>query len=599
MNAGKKTKKRKQEPAAQAAVPVVSSLNGFWKAYRHGVLSVFILACILYGYSITFGYVLDDEVVLSENKFVRKGLAGIRHILTTESFTGYWGTQMDMVEGARYRPLSLVTFAIEYHFLGLNPKASHLVNVLLYACTGIVLLKILSLLFPLHEGAKWYAGVPFAASLLYIAHPIHTEAVANIKGRDEILSFLLALAALLASRQFIHSGKKYLLPLSAFLFLLALLAKESAVTFLAVIPLTLWFFQKTGFRKLLLAFLPLLLTAIAYLFIRTEAIGYLLKSGREIANLMNNPFLGTTAEQKYATIFYTLGLYVKLLFYPHPLTHDYYPYHIPIINWNDARAIMPAVLYAALILYALIFLRKKTITSYCILYFIITLSIASNLAFNIGTFMNERFLYMPSLGFCVLVAHWFTEKIPSMMKSDTCRKVLPLGLTVAAAAAFSAKTLLRVPDWKDYLTLDRAAVKVSVNSARINCFMGYDLYKEAQKAAGEEQLKLIEEASYYVERALKIYPQYPDALNAKAGLLALRYQHDRDLDKLLSGFYTIQMTHLLPFVDEYLNYLERTEDPLRLVPFYQRLGSALKKTNQFSKGEYYLKKAGVLKTNSD
>jgi len=588
---GKKKDTRKEKIVSKAPAPVITENDGFWKNYRLAALILFILPFLLYGYSITFGYVLDDEVVLSENKFVKKGIAGIWNILSTESFTGYWGDQMSMVEGARYRPLSIVTFAIEYQFLGLNPAVSHFVNVLLYAATGILLLKLLSLLFPLHAGRRWFLGIPFAASLLYIAHPVHSEAVANIKGRDEVLSFLLALAALYASLRYGAAGRKYLLPVSAVLFLLALLAKESAFTFLGAIPLTLYFFQKTDYKKILFSFLPLLLTAIVYIIIRKAAIGYLLLSGREITSLMNNPFVGTTADEKYATIFYTLGLYVKLLFFPHPLTHDYYPYQIPIINWNDVRAIVPLLLYIAITAYALIFFRKKTIAAYCILYFIITLSIASNIVFNIGTFMNERFLYMPSLGFCILMAHWLMEKIPALMKTRTWKIAAAWGMLGTVTAAYSIKTALRVPDWKDILTLDRTAVKVSVNSARINCFYGYDLYKEAQKVTGEEQMKLVREAMYYIDRALKIYPTYGDALNAKAGLLALTYQHDRDLNKLLDGFYNIQMTRLTPFVDEYLDYLERVDDPSRLKPFYKRLGTGLKKTNQAQKGEYYLRKA--------
>ncbi|HXH17450.1 MAG TPA: hypothetical protein VNJ07_00075 [Chitinophagales bacterium] len=562
----------------------------FWKQYRLGAAILFVLPFLLYGYSITFGYVLDDEVVASENKFVKKGLAGIWDILSTESFTGYWGNQTSMVQGARYRPLSIVTFALEYQIFGLNPHVSHFINVLLYALTGILLLKLLSLLFPL-RGKKWFSAIPFAASMLYIAHPLHSEAVANIKGRDEILSFLLSLGTLYASYQFLLSEKKYLPALSAALFLLALLAKENAITFLAVIPLTSWYFQKTNLKKLAYTFLPLLATAAVYLIIRREAIGYLLDSGKEITGLMNNPFLGATSEQKYATIFYTLGLYVKLLFFPHPLTHDYYPYQIPLITWDDARAFIPLIFYFIITGYALIFFQKKTIASYCILYFLSTLSIASNIAFNIGTFMNERFLYMPSLGFCILVAYWLTVKIPSLFKNNSIKTTVAWGAPLLLTVAFSAKTMSRVPDWKDILTLDRAAVKISANSARINCFYGYDLYKEAQKAAGAEQMKLVDEAMFYIDRALKIYPTYPDALNAKAGLLALRYQNDHDLDKLLEGFYKIQTTGLTPFIDEYLDFLERTEGKSKLVPFYQRLGRALKKTNQAQKGDYYLKKA--------
>ncbi len=564
----------------------------FRKDYKAAAFILFVFPFILYGYSITFGYVLDDELVLSENKFVKKGFAGIGDILANDSFTGYLGTQQHLVAGARYRPLSIITFAIEYQFLGLNPRVSHFINVLLYGATAVLLLWLLSLLFPLRGKAKWMTGMPFVAALLFVAHPVHTEVVANIKSRDEILSFLFALLALAASIKYVHHGKKYLPAISALAFFLALLAKENAITFLAVIPLALYFFVKdSSFKKILLSSIPLIVAAASYIILRHQVIGYLLDSGREITGLMNNPFLGATEAEKYATIFYTLILYVKLLFFPHPLTHDYYPYQIPIINWSDLRAFLPLVFYAGIIVYALVFFRKKTIASFCILYFIITLSIASNIVFPIGTFMNERFLYMPSLAFCILAAYWFAVKIPGWIKNESLKRAVSFGLIAVVIAGFSVKTITRVPAWKDSLSLDRAAVRVSTNSARANSFMGYGLYRKGLEAkTAEEQLKLFDEAAPYVDRALSIYPEYPDALTAKAGLLTGYYQNDRNLDKLLDGFFKIQMTRPMPFVDEYLNYLERVGERHNLIPFYQKLGTALKKKGNVQKGEYYLRK---------
>lgn len=587
-----KRKTRKDDQISKAESPRFGQQSSFWKNYKVAAFILFVFPFILYGYSITFGYVLDDELVLSENAFVKKGFAGIKDILANDSFTGYLGTQQDLVAGARYRPLSIITFAIEYEFLGLNPQASHFINVLLYGVTALILLWLLSILIPAGESSKWFLGIPFAATLLFVAHPVHTEVVANIKSRDEILSFLFSLLALAATVKYVQHKKKYLLAVSAIMFFLALLAKENAITFLAVIPLALFFFVKdSSLKKLLIPSIPLFATAAAYIILRHQVIGYLLDSGKEITGLMNNPFLEATDAEKYATIFYTLILYVKLLFFPHPLTHDYYPYQIPIINWSDLRAFLPLVFYIAIIIYALVFFRKKTVASFCILYFIITLSIASNLVFSIGTFMNERFLYMPSLAFCILAGYWFTAKIPGWIKNESLKGAVSLGLMAVVISGFSVKTIARVPAWKDSLTLDRAAVKVSANSARANSFMGYGLYRKGLEAkSAEEQLKLFDEATPYVDRALSIYPEYPDALTAKAGLMAGYYQNDRNLEKLLDGFYKIQMARPIPFVDEYLNYLEQVEDKSKLNPFYQKLGTALKKKGNIQKGEYYFRK---------
>src|ERR1035437_2452171 len=72
-------------------------------------------------------YALDDEVVLKENKFVKKRIKGIPDILRTDYVYGYT-IKENILTGARYRPLSLILFAFEYQFLGANPLISHLIN---------------------------------------------------------------------------------------------------------------------------------------------------------------------------------------------------------------------------------------------------------------------------------------------------------------------------------------------------------------------------------------------------------------------------------------------------------------------------------------
>jgi len=97
----------------------------FWRKNLLPASILFFLAIGLYAYTITFDYVLDDQIVLTNNNFTKKGFDGIHDIMTKESFVGRFGEQKNLVVGARYRPLSIVTFAIEYQFFGLNPKVSH------------------------------------------------------------------------------------------------------------------------------------------------------------------------------------------------------------------------------------------------------------------------------------------------------------------------------------------------------------------------------------------------------------------------------------------------------------------------------------------
>jgi hypothetical protein len=89
------------------------------------------LAFFLYAPSLRYGYVLDDQMVYVNNQYVQEGFAGIGKILSTESFAGFFGEQKNLLVGGRYRPLSIVTFAIEKGLFGQNAALSHVVNLLL------------------------------------------------------------------------------------------------------------------------------------------------------------------------------------------------------------------------------------------------------------------------------------------------------------------------------------------------------------------------------------------------------------------------------------------------------------------------------------
>jgi len=548
---------------------------GFWKKNKIPALLLFILPFILYTASFQYGFVLDDVIVLSENSYVKKGISGIGDILSNDVFTGYLGNQQDLVEGGRYRPLSLVSFAVEYELFGLNPMVNHISNVIWYAFLGLLIFRVLGILFP---GAKrWYFSIPFFAALLFICHPVHSEAVANIKGRDEIMTFTLVMAALYYSLRYLAGQKILPLILSGILFFLALLAKENALTFLAVIPLTIYTFTNATLKENLRALIPLGIATLIYLIIRYQVIGYFLGSGEEVTGLMNNPFRDMTGNERYATIFYTLWEYIRLLFFPYKLTHDYYPYQVPIIGWADLRSILPFLLYTVLGVYALLGLRKRgNVVGYAILFYLITLSITSNLVFTVGTFMNERFLFIPSLGFTLLLSWWAVRYLPKRLGNVSSIQYILLGLVLLIAGAYTYRTIARVPVWETSFTLNQAAVKVSVNSARANNFMGYDYYTMAtEESDREKKRELLDLSTPYIDRALEIHPTYPDALRVKAGLEGSYYQLDGDLEDLLNDFYKLLSVRHVPFIDTYMEYLNKRGGASQLINFYHNAGYVL------------------------
>lgn len=549
------------------------------------------MAGMLYINSVPNKWAIDDKLVIYQNKFVKRGIWGIPDILSKDAFAGFYGQDRNIVSGGRYRPLSLAIFAIQAEILapaekGANGQAAldkagyrvrdlgektlfshilHLFNALWYGLLCLLLYRTLLLLFQ----AKWENDsgrayfLALVSALIFTAHPLHTEAVANVKGLDEILAMLGSVAALyFVLRQYLlHRSEDTRKPQTLMIwalacYTLALFAKENAATFIAVIPLALWFFTDADPKSIVKLSAPLLLPLFLFIGVRS-AVLYQPNRGEVVEELMNDPFLvldpkasyaplvagsdikvlvdpnantytQMSYSQRLATNFYTWGRYLQLLAVPYPLTVDYYPRHIAIQSFRDTGVLLSVVLHVFLLGWAWFHIRKKKIVAFGILYYFITFSIVSNLFFSIGTNMAERFVFMPSLGFCIIVASWLYalgEKWSG--GKDEKFKVIYLG-TVALLGVYGTLTVNRNFDWKDNLTLFSKDITVSVNSGKIPTDLAGELMDKAirireekgealqgltaaqKKAVMEEaeaeQVALMKQAIPLLKKSLTIHP---------------------------------------------------------------------------------------------
>jgi len=245
----KRKSKKLQKPIQTEHTQQLSEDKGYNISWIGGII-IFITAILLYIQTLPYEYVLDDQIVLTDNQYTNQGFSGISKILTTESFAGYFGEQKDILPGGRYRPLSIVTFAIENQLAGQNSKLSHFINTCLYATLCLLIYLTLCKMF-LSNGKQWYCTIPFIATLLYTLHPLHTEVVANVKGRDELLAMLFSMSALFTTIKYFDTKKIAWLCLACVSFFLGLLAKENTLTFMAIIPITLFVFRDTSIKKIL------------------------------------------------------------------------------------------------------------------------------------------------------------------------------------------------------------------------------------------------------------------------------------------------------------------------------------------------------------
>ena len=550
----------------------------FW---AENYLSAFILAAItiaVYQMTWSFEYVLDDKIVMTENEYVQKGLSGIYQLITEESFTGYFGEQKNLVTGARYRPGSLITFAIEHEIFGTNAKVSHIINTLLYALSGILIFRIIFLGVGNYSKRAWYLQIPWLTALFFVLHPIHTEVAANVKGRDEILCLIGLLGSMYFAFRYAHYKKPISLLWLGLVFFAALMCKENTLTFVAIIPLSIYWFSNTKLQYMLNVVWVLLGMSIAYLFLRYQAVGYLLSGPNEITDLMNNPFYGMAIGERMATTFYTLGKYLLLLLFPHPLTHDYYPFHIPIFNWSQWQPWLGLLSQVGLLLLAFYGWKKRRIWSYGIFFYLISLSIVSNIPFTVGTFMNERFIYISSLGYCLILAWFIARMVPRLFgQKKAANHWMSISLLVIITAAYVYKNIDRLPAWENRLTLNEAAIQVSKNSARANLFYGTALYNEYINSNDQiEKDRLLPIIDLHINKALEIHPRYGSALKMLSGIAAEKYKKDKDLDKLLASFKQILIKRPnTDFVSQYIGFLVNRGDQQKLRDWCLEMGRIL------------------------
>ncbi|MBK7478176.1 MAG: tetratricopeptide repeat protein [Haliscomenobacter sp.] len=514
-------KPKKKPPVPTVALPTPSA-NGkgpfpLPAGYtRRLALILFFFSFLLYANTLGHEYAQDDAIVITDNMFTTQGIKGIPGILQYDTFYGFFKEpgKARLVAGGRYRPFSLVTFALEVQAFGQSPFVGHLFNALLYGATAVLFFLTLLLFFPPGKFglSAWYTC--FGAALLFAAHPIHTEAVANIKGRDEILALLGSLAALYFALRSTRDQRPFLHLAGAACLFLGLMSKENAITFLALVPLALYYFTKSDIRSILKSTLPYAAAVVLFLLIRGSVLGW--KLGEPPMEFMNNPYLKWagnqyipyTAAERFSTAVYTLGRYLQLLVLPYPLTHDYYPKHIDLVKPSDFRFLLSFFLHLGLLVYAVWGLRKKTPLSFAVWLYLIPLSIVSNLVFPIGTHMAERLLFMPSTGFALAAA----IMILPFKKREKPRQNLLVAILIGIAFLFGLRTVARNPVWKNNYTLFISDIAISGNSAKLRNAVAGELVVQSEREPDSlRKIDMLNEAKGHAQKAIELHPTYTNA----------------------------------------------------------------------------------------
>jgi tetratricopeptide (TPR) repeat protein len=386
-------------------------------------LSLLIVA-ICFANSLPNGFILDDYHIVAENP-------AIRTFASTNLLLPYWGKKDNIPE---YRPLTVLSFSLEYRLWHRWAGGYRLGNLLLHAVNGLLVFVLARTLLQ-STTAAWAAGV------LFLVHPVHTEAVVGLVGRSELLAAIFFLLAWILFRQ-----KRILL--CSIAFFLSLLSKENAITLPLVIALDTWI-SEGGFKRALAEwkrFAPFAAGAALYLIVRRWVLGSILIPGTMQYFTGRGAFLERELTSGRAFL-----KYFQLLLAPVTVTGDYGFNSIPIAHAKDWDAWAGLALVAITVLFAFRVVKKQPPITLAILFFYITLLPVSNWIVPTNWVMAERFLYLPSFGICLIGATVWAS-IPNL----GVRRMVAAGVMTIAALLCIAHNYI----WRDDLTFYGNIVRV-------------------------------------------------------------------------------------------------------------------------------------------
>ena len=452
-----------------------------------------VAACLVsYANGLSGDFTYDDKAIVRDNARIRSP-ASVSEIFSTPYFGGSRG------QGTGYRPLLLLSFAVQHWVHGGSAFLFHAVNVALHALVTLLFARfLLRLEVPDH--------VAFGAALLFAVHPIHVEAVTSLVGRGETLAAAFVFGfLLLALRYRSETGRRTTVLAAALaLFAAGILTKESAAVAPALAFLAFWRLEAGTLRdRVAAAFrkgLPLYAGAAALLggsfLLRRLVLGGLLKARNFVIFELENPLAPLPPFERVSHAAAILFRYVGRIVLPLRLSADESAWSIPLERGVGLVGAAALLLLLSLLVAAVLRERVRGDAAFGILFFGIAFLPTANLLFPTGTIFAERLAYLPSAGFLLALASTILGTA-AVSPVSRLRQVLFL----AAVLAFAARTVTRNAVWKDDASLFEATVATSPKSAKAH-------YNLAWLSAQSGRLP---EALRHYTRATEIYPKYFDA----------------------------------------------------------------------------------------
>jgi tetratricopeptide (TPR) repeat protein len=446
---------------------------------------------------LTGDFTYDDKLIIRDNtRLSSPGHFG--EIFTTHYFGG------PLASGTAYRPLVLVTYALQRWTTGNRTFFFHLGNVALHAGVTILLASwLLGLGFP--------RGPTLAVGALFAVLTIHVEAVTGLVGRAEVLAALLVFAS---ARLWIDATegdrirvRPYLVSLAAFL--AAVFVKENAVVVPALVglgelvrgqPEPLWERVRRIIRERGLALAGFLVPVCILFGVRRAVLkGFLMSKEAGVFDL-ENPLVAVSPAVRIGNAAILLWRYVAKTFLPIGLSADHSAYALPLdARITQARSLLALAALAAAAVVTLLFARRRPLAAFGAALFIVTFLPTANFVFPIGTIYAERLMYLPSAGLLCVAVGLALDGPRSVPRPAAWpwREIAVLALVLPSIGATWVRNRVFASDSALYADM---IVKVP-NSAKAHYNYAYDALRRNVKDVPKA----------HARQATTIFPRYYDA----------------------------------------------------------------------------------------
>jgi len=465
----KNIQQEKKKPVAAIIKPSLTKHYPF-------LLGILIISFIAYIPALANSFVWDDEFYIETNRMIRA-------INLKELFSSYLM--------GNYHPLTVLSYAIEFHFFNLSPKPYHTLNIIIHLANTVLVFYAIYRLSNKPE-------VGLVAALLFGIHPMHIESVAWVSERKDLLYTFFFLAAYNCYLDYIKNKSKQLYFFCLAFFLLSLFSKAMAACFPVALLLTDYFKGRKMQIKVWLEKLPFFALAVTFGVVAIFA----QKSHHAVADIAIFPFIPRVVFTCYGIILYIAKLIVPFnlcAYYPYPISPGE---SLPVIYY-----IFPVLFIAlvGLIIYSFRF-NKKVL--FGMGFFAITIFLVLQILPVGDAIIVDRYSYIPSIGIFYILAEGFYFLWSNKIKRGNY-KIVAIVILVVTSTALTIQTYARCSVWKDGMSLWNDVIsKFQTLPAA---------YNNRGKLLLEQ--KRVEEALSDFNNAIRLEPRYPQALSNRGALL--------------------------------------------------------------------------------